>query len=95
MTHEPYFYTKDPVIERGTFTDDLITANDRKLECTVRYDFTVVNGKVLVTSIEVKTMFTPSGYQEQVIAMIEERHPGCEFNSTPAFKMVELKQEKQ
>lgn len=91
---DPYLHTKD-VIDRDTFTDDLITVNERKIECTVQYDFCVVNGQVLVTDIEVKTMFTPLSWQEQVIDMIRERHPGCEFSSHPAFRMVKLKQEKQ
>jgi hypothetical protein len=89
---DPYLHTIEPAVERETILDERIEAgNGNLIPCDVQYDYVVVEGKILIIDIEVKTAFTPSGYQESVIAMIEERQPGCQFNSHPAFKMIKLK----
>jgi hypothetical protein len=92
---DPYLHTVEPAIERETVLNEEIEApNGNMIPCDIQYEYTYVNGRQLITEIEVKIMFTPAGYQESIIAIIESRHPGCEFNGFPACRMVKQKPEK-
>lgn len=84
--NDPLIHTKDTPVEGEKFFDRAMD-----LDCVVAIEFVTVKGQKLITDIEVNIAYTPSGWQEEIIAAIEERHPGCAFTTHPSFKLVKQK----
>jgi hypothetical protein len=87
-----YTFTKPQQFEREHILNEEIECqNGNKIPCDIQVDYEVYEGRIMVIDIEVKIMFTPAHYQESILEIIKEKFPGCEFNSSPPWKLVREK----